>query len=67
MKADDVFAFYQHKNNMAGQPWIEPKQRQLAEALGVAHEAVKIARALANHPDVVIFYAQRPDPAMPHP
>jgi hypothetical protein len=25
MKAGDVFAFYQHKTNMAGQEWIKPK------------------------------------------
>ena len=66
MKAGDVFAFYQHKNNMAGKPWIEPKQSQLAEALGVITPAVKIASALSNQPEVVIFYAQRTDPVMPH-
>lgn len=66
MKPGDVFAFYQHKNNMAGKPWIEPKQRQLAEAVGVTTQVIKIANALSNHPEVVVFYAQRPNPAMPH-
>lgn len=66
LKAGDVFAFYQHKDNMAGQPWIEPKQRQLENALRVAHGAVKIARALTTHPDVVILYTERQDPPIAH-
>jgi hypothetical protein len=59
MKAGDVFAFFQHKTNMAGQPWVEPKQAQLADALEVQIEAVKIAKKLSDHPKAVIFYTQK--------
>ena len=59
MKGDDVFAFYQHQTNRAGQPWIEPKQRQLAAALGIQIEALKVASGQSIANDVVIFYTQR--------
>jgi len=58
MKAGDVFAFYQHQTNRAGQPWIEPKQAQLADALGVPTDAIKVARGPTAQ-DVVFFYVQR--------
>jgi hypothetical protein len=59
MKAGDVFAFYQHQTNRAGQPWIEPKRSQLADALVVSTEAIKIASGPAIAQDVVFFYTQR--------
>jgi len=66
MKAGDVFAFFQHRTNMAGLPWVETKQKQLANALGVPPQDVKIARAarIAKHP-VVIYYAKKAHP-VPH-
>ena len=59
MKPGDVFAFYQHQTNRAGQPWIEPKQAQLAVALGVPIQAVKIANGPRIAQDVVFFYVQK--------
>jgi hypothetical protein len=63
MKRDDVFAFYQHQTNRAGQPWKEAKARQLAAALGINESALKIAEAADEAKglpqDVVIFYARR--------
>ncbi len=59
MKAGDVFAFYQHQTNRAGQPWIEPKQIQLAQALGIPQQAIKIARAPDIAQDVVFFFTQK--------
>jgi len=63
MKPDDVFAFFQHRTNMAGLPWVETKQKQLADALGVPPQDVKIAHAarIAKHP-VAIYYAKRSHP-----
>jgi hypothetical protein len=66
MKAGDVFAFYQHETNKAGQDWIGPKQSQLAKALEALPEAVKVAKGPSISRVVAIFYAQRPDPAVPH-
>jgi hypothetical protein len=59
MKTGDVFAFYQHQTNRAGQPWIQPKQLQLAQTLGIPQQAIKIAMAPAVAQDVVFLYAQR--------
>lgn len=61
MKAGDVFAFYQHRAREAGDRWFEPKRRQLAKALCIQAEAVKIANGPSIVRDVVIFYTQRPD------
>jgi hypothetical protein len=59
MKSGDVFAFYQHQTNRAGQPWIEPKQKQLAGALGVPIQQIKIASGNEIAQDVVFFYTQK--------
>lgn len=59
IKNGDVFAFYQHQTNRAGQPWIEPKRNQLAEALQVQPYAIKIAQAPAIANDVVFFFIQK--------
>lgn len=59
MKNGDVFAFYQHQTNRAGQPWIEPKRSQLAEALQVQSDAIKIAQAPDIANDVVFFFIQK--------
>jgi hypothetical protein len=55
MKHGDVFALYQHQTNRAGQPWIEPKQGQLAEALGIPMEQVKVAGGPAIAQDVAFL------------
>jgi hypothetical protein len=59
LKPGDVFALYQHQTNKAGKPWIGPKRDQLAEALAVPGESVRVARGDKIAPDVVFFYAQR--------
>lgn len=59
MKNGDVFAFYQHQTNRAGQPWVEPKRGQLAEALQVQPDAIKMAQALDIPNDVVFFFIQK--------
>jgi hypothetical protein len=56
LKPRDVFVFYQHQTNRAGQSWIEPKQRQLENAL---ENSVKVACGLEIAHDVVFFYAQK--------
>jgi hypothetical protein len=59
MKNGDVFAFYQHQTNRAGQPWIEPKRSQLAEALQVQPDSIKMAQAPDIANDVVFFFIQK--------
>ena len=60
MKSGDVFVFYQHQTNRAGQPWIPQKHSQLAQALGVPQVSVKIASGEAIARDVVLFFMQKP-------
>jgi len=59
MKKGDVFVFYQHQTNRAGQPWIEPKRNQLAEALQVQPDAIKMAQAPDIANDVLFFFIQK--------
>jgi hypothetical protein len=59
MRSGDVFVFYQHQTNRAGQPWIPQKHAQLAQALGVPQASVKIASGEAIARDVVFFFIQK--------
>lgn len=59
MKKGDIFAFYQHQTNRNGEPWIEPKRRQLATALNISVNLIKMASTLDIARDVVLFYAQK--------
>jgi len=60
MDSEDVFVLYQHQTNMAGQPWIEPKRKQLENALGLDENSIKIAHGPQIARDVVFFYAPKP-------
>ena len=59
-KSGDVYVLYQHQNNRAGRPWIEPKRRQLERALGEPEHSIKIAQGPEIAHDVVFFYKQKP-------
>jgi hypothetical protein len=59
-KSGDVYVFYQHQNNRAGQPWMEPKRGQLERALGLPEQSIKIAHGPQIAHDVVFFYMQKP-------
>ena len=56
MKNYDILVFYQHQTNRNGQPWIEPKRDQLARAIGIENNAVKIAKSDSIARDVVFYY-----------
>lgn len=59
MKQGDVLVFYQHQTNRIGQPWIEPKRVQLAKALEVGPDSIKVAQAPEIANDVVFFFSQK--------
>lgn len=59
IKPDDVFVFYQHKTNRNGQPWIEPKKKQLASAIGVPCTEIKVAYGPDIANDVAFYYIRR--------
>lgn len=59
MKKDDVLVFYQHQTNRNGQPWIEPKRKQLANAIGVNEGSVKIASSVKIAHDVAFYYLSK--------
>jgi hypothetical protein len=57
LKTNEVFAFYQHKTNRAGKPWIEEKRIQLEEAIKVEKGAVLVGQSPSIANDVVIYFA----------
>jgi len=57
LKTKEVFAFYQHKTNRAGRPWIEEKRIQLEKALKAKEGTVQVGKSMKIADDVVIFYA----------
>ena len=59
LKPEDVFVLYQHQTNRNGKSWIEPKKIQLANAIGLSGNAVKLAHGPEVAKDVVFFYAQK--------
>ena len=58
-KENDTLVFYQHQTNRGGQPWIEPKRQQLAEALGIATHDIRVAHGQQIAHDVVFFFVQK--------
>ena len=59
LKKDDILVFYQHQTNRNGQPWIEPKRDQLANAIRVDKQLVKIANSVEIAHDVAFYYLQK--------
>ncbi len=59
LKPGDVLALYQHKTNRNGEEWVEPKRKQLQEAIGAEEGAVKVATGFDIASDVAFFYAER--------
>jgi hypothetical protein len=62
IKQHDVFVFYQHKTNRNQAEWIEPKRRQLAAALKVRRNFIRIASGKQIADDVVFFFIQSSPP-----
>ena len=58
----DVFVFYQHQTNRNGRPWIEPKRKQLARALNIDLNNLKIAYGQFVAHDVAFYYCTKPQP-----
>jgi len=57
LELSDLFVFYQHQTNRNGQPWIKQKRKQLAVALGISDEKIKVAQGKKIARDVVFYYA----------
>ncbi len=60
IKSKDVYVFYQHQTNRAGRPWIEPKRKQLEDALELDRDSIEVAYGSDIARDVVFFYKQKP-------
>jgi len=58
---DDILVFYQHQTNRNGQPWIEPKKMQLANAIGVDESYVKVANGDSIAHDVAFYFLPKSD------
>ena len=56
MKKDDILVFYQHQTNRTGRIWVEPKKVQLAKAIGISEDLVKVAHGENIANDVVFYY-----------
>jgi hypothetical protein len=54
-----MLVFYQHKTNRNGQKWIEPKQKQFANAICVHESSVKIATGKKVANDVAFFFSTK--------
>ncbi len=59
LKPGDVFVFYQHQTNRNGQPWIEEKKVQLANAIHISNDSIKVAHGFEIATDVVFFYVKK--------
>lgn len=59
LRADDVLVCYQHRTNRNSKPWINPKRVQLAKAIAVSIDAVKVAKAPGIASDVVFFFCRK--------
>jgi hypothetical protein len=60
IRSGDLYVFYQHQTNRAGQPWIESKRSQLEGALELPNNSIEIAHGPQIAHDVVFFYKQKP-------
>ena len=56
----DIFVFYQHQTNRKGKAWIKPKKEQLARALEIDPENLKMAYGPLIARDVAFYYCTKP-------
>ena len=56
----DIFVLYQHQTNLKGRSWIEPKRKQLARALNIDLNNLKIAYGQFVARDVAFYYCTKP-------
>jgi hypothetical protein len=61
LRVEDLLVLYQHKTTRKRNNWVEEKRKHFAEAVGVADDAVKIARSPGIAGDVVFFYCRKDD------
>ncbi len=60
LRIDDIFVFYQHQTTpYKSQTWIETKRVQLAEAIKIRENQLKVAHGMAIASDVVFYYSQK--------
>ena len=59
LQIGDIFMFYQHQTNRNKEPWIETKRVQLAEAIKIRENQLKVAHGNAIARDVVFYYSQK--------
>ena len=59
IKEADILVFYQHQTNRRGEPWIETKRRELARAIEVSTESIKVAHAPLIARDVAFYFIKK--------
>ena len=59
IKPEDILVFYQHQTNRKGAPWVDQKRSQLANAIGVPKDSVKIVSGFDIAGDVVFYYVRK--------
>ncbi len=59
LEKDWTLVFYQHQPNRNGEPWIEPKRTQFANALNISLNEVKLAVSNISK-DVAFYFATKP-------
>ena len=58
LRPGDLLVFYQHQTNRGGRPWVEEKQAQFDNAIGVKS---RLAQGTEIARDVAFFFSQRLD------
>ena len=63
LRPGDLLVFYQHQTNRGGRPWVEEKQAQFENAIGLERGGCKLAQGKEIARDVAFFFSHRLDSA----
>ncbi len=63
LRRGDLLALYQHQTNRGGRPWVEEKQAQFENAIGLEPGGCKLAQGKEIAHDVAFLFSHRLDSA----